>query len=153
MSDTTVLNGLVTLFKTLEEFDASSVVIDDFSILDGSRDRSPFLILETPDEFISTQQTRTPETIWEIPVTLFVKFTDWTESYQIFRETRFAVIDLMNGVSGERAAGLATPVNIRDIRNSTLIMPWYDPSLNAEQRIEALPLYLFQTIAFQTVEY
>lgn len=152
MSDTTIITGLVSLLKTIEWFDDSSVFVDDFSVLDASSRRAPLVIIETPDTFIATQQTMTPQIIWEIPVVLFVRFTDWAESYALFREVRWALIDLMNGTAGERAALQTNPVDIRDIKNDAPISGYYDPYISAEDRYQALPLYLFQPILFITTE-
>jgi hypothetical protein len=154
MTDTTIISGLITLFTSLESFGAQDVVVDDYSILDGTSHRSPFLLIETPSDFTATQATKIPTTIWDIPVTLFVRFTDWQESMEMFRQYRNELISLMNTGTGERAAGLTTgSITIDTIKGEGNIEGFYDVYLDEEQVKSALPIYLQQTIVFTAEEY
>lgn len=152
MTDTTIMNGLVSLLKTLQRFSKAEIVIDDYSILDETVHRSPYLILETPDDFESTQRTKIPVTVWNVPVTLFVRFTEWKDSLEEFRECRNELITLMNGTAGERSANQQS-TTIDTIKNIGKIQPFYDPYLSEEQVKVAMPLFLFQTFLFIAQEY
>ena len=107
MTDTNVMEALRVMLLGLDEFANGSVVIDDWSILDGSSAASPFIIIETPDSFVSRQDNRNPTTTWDIPVTLLVAFDDWQPTLAKFRTTRNAIIEKMNGFTGERSTGAA----------------------------------------------
>lgn len=148
MSEASVQAKLQAAFLTLDEYQPGDVVIDDFSVRDQSIFRSPYIIIETADEFNAVQDTLTPTTEWRIPVTLIVRFTDWIESLENFRTYRQNIIDLMNSDGNRSGDGL----NINRITPAAPITQYY-PTYREEIGGDEDPVFIEQIMLFYCEEF
>ena len=147
-----IIDSLITVFAEMEYFGDGDITKNDFSILDGPTSRAPYLIVKTPDHFRSTQQTLTPETVYDVILILFVRFTDWTESFNEFSKVRDAMIDKVNSLAGERSARQTVAITLDEFTEVTPILPYYDPLAdNSDETV--MPLYLFQQMTLGAKEY
>jgi len=138
--------GLQTLIQAMPEFLNASVTINDWSVLDGSAQASPFVIIENSDDFDARQQTVSPETDWYIPCWLVVTFTDWKPTLDILRDMRQALIGMLN-TDANRALSIPEGMIMNRIRSAIPITPMYDPY--QENPEESLPLFLYQRFVFE----
>ena len=99
--------GLQTQLRAVTGFTAADVVINDYSLLDESTDRTPIAIISNADAFDALQASgnRSSGTI-PLPVTIGVRFYDWQESLNAFRDIRQAIITYFEDTNGSRALGL-----------------------------------------------
>lgn len=156
MSEQTIHEAIQATIQSLSAFDDADVTINDWRILDGEIVRSPYVIIETSDDFESRQQSRTPNTIWTIRVWLFVQFSQssggWKESLDNFRTYRQNIIDEFNTVGTDRSPGGGS-VTADLIRSGTGILPYEDKYIPADLRNEALPLFLYQLLLMTVEEF
>lgn len=154
MSEATILSGLKTALLSMEEFASGEVVIDDWDLITkGETQASPFVILETSNEFVSRQDTQTPDTIWQIVLFLLVEYDGrWETSKAAFRTARQAIIDKINTSSVRSAGGLAG-VTIDEVRSNGPIGYYFEPQLDPDDIAYADPLYLVQEIILSAEEY
>jgi len=145
MSEKALQESLKTTLETLTGWDTVKVVINDWRILDGSTSAAPYAIIETADGFSSNQAAMIPVTNWQIPVTLFVAFKDWSEAYDRFRDLRQAVIDEI-----AKNAEFSTCYLVNVIRNDGLVGEWYDPYQN--QDTNPMPIFVTQRIVLEIEE-
>ena len=71
MSEVTIQAAVQDTLQAMAAFAAADIVINDWSILDSSTFAAPYVIIRTADSVTSRQDTMTPNTRWQIPVTLF----------------------------------------------------------------------------------
>lgn len=156
MSEQTIHEAVQITFQGLSAFDNADVTINDWRILDGEIVRSPYVIIETSDDFDSKQDTVTPNTQWEIRAWLFVQFSQtsggWKESLDNFRTYRQNIIDEFNVVGTNRSPGGGS-VTMKRIRNGTPILPYEDKYIPADMRSESLPLFLYQLLMMSVEEF
>lgn len=152
MSEKNIMEGIQKVIQALPEFDQTDVTINDWSILDGARSRSPFLVLYLSDDFDSRQDATTPVTDWNIKGDLYEPFLDWEESMNSFRDKRQAIIDKLN-LDDNRSAGGLDAVTIDRIRSGESIQYLFPFFLDPEQLRDSLPEYIKQTLIFEAQEY
>lgn len=142
--------GLQTCLRTLSAFASADVVINDWTILDGSSANAPFLIIENADEFDDRQQVKTPGTIWQEQVTLLERWTMWTDTLNNFRLHRQAILDAFDDASTNfRTAGGLSGVMINRIRSANAPGPVYHPDVDPALRPDMMPLFWGQTFIFE----
>jgi hypothetical protein len=82
---------------------------------------------------------------WQIPVTLFVRFTDWGETYNAMRDLRQAVI---NEIAANREFSTCYLVNV--VRSDTPIGEWYDPHIDSAAN--PMPVFVTQRLMLEIEE-
>ena len=146
MDEKTAQESLQTWLQGLSEFANADVVINDFSIFDGARDKGPFAIISNSDRWRSRQVGSVAEDTWPIPVFLLVPFTKDQETLNTFRDTRQVIINEINDNTGNR-----TPVpgaDISEVFPGTDVMEWFEEGTKPEE-FGTFPLYIFQVMLFQ----
>lgn len=142
-------NQLQTLNTT---FAKSSVVVNDWRILDSSNTKAPYIIIEGSSEFhVEDLQIGMNEIHRDVPVTIIVKFKDWKESLDQLVAIRQLIITMFSSMSSYAVSNESLNFAISGLKNEGPITGIYDHYL-AEER-EALPIFLAQTILVQLVEY
>ncbi len=153
MSEATVQAGLKTLILAMSEFSSGDVVINDWDVLDGEMAKSPFVIISEADNFIARRDTTTPNTKWEVKVTLYQEFKEnWKDAYNSFRTNRQALIDTMN-ITDNRSADGISGVTIDEIRAGSPLQIWVDPGTPQELQSRVMPLFISQELLFDVEEY
>lgn len=159
MSDTTIVNGMQTIIRTVQldgdnAFQNDSVVIDDWDYLDQSIVNEPFCNIETPALLSSRYELLTCETnTWLVRVTLVKPFVDWSITRPALRKLRTAVLDTFNSGDNRSIDGLDS-VFIEDIRDEfpDAFLEIYDRYVVPEQTEENLPIYLAIPVLFEVSE-
>jgi len=152
MSELSVQTGIQTALRSMSEFADGDVVINDWSILDEEMSNSPYVIISTADDFDSRQDVVTPENGWDILLFLYVRWTNWSDTMNDFRDYRQAIIDKINSDTVRSAGGLEG-VNIVRMYNGSAVEPYYDPYITPEQYDEAMPDFLWQVLVLETEEF
>lgn len=152
MSEYAIQQGIQDTLQAMTEFADASVVINDWSILDGPMTGAPYVIITDANNFTARQDTRTPNTKWEIVITLFEQFTDWPTTLNNLRARRQAIIDAFNASGTARSAGL-TAVTIDEIRAGSDITEWYDHYIPQGQLPESSPVCLSQVMILTAEEF
>jgi hypothetical protein len=145
MSEATLQQSLKRTLQALSGWQEVTVVINDWHILDGSLDNAPYALIETADSFTALQDRMIPVINWQIPVTLFVRFTDWGETYDFLRDLRQAVI---NEIATNREFATCYLVNV--IRSDTPIGEWYDPHIDSASN--PMPVFVTQRLMLEIEE-
>lgn len=153
MSEATIQSGIQTTLQAMSEFADADIVINEWGILDQAVTGAPYVIITNSDSVDSRQDTRTANTKWSIPITLYEAFTDWATSFNNFRTRRQAIIDAYNGTSTARSAGITSGVTIDRIRNDGDIGFYFDKTLSDEELRVAMPIFLYQTLILEAEEY
>lgn len=141
MSEKAIAAGVRAAIQSLAEFEDVDVVENDYSILDQSLQNAPYTIIGTSDEFISEQDVETPETSWELPLTLVEVFVDWPTTLGNIRDRRQAIIDKINSDDARSAGGLEA-VSINEIRSAGPLLPTYPPWLDRDLEPASDPIYI-----------
>lgn len=153
MTEATIQAGIQAVIQTMTEFANADVVINDYTIYDQSSSRAPYVLIQTADDFSSRQDVMTPETTYQIPVTLVERFTDWKETLDGLTTRRDAILTKFNAVGTARAANGIAALTVDDIRPAGPIAFVYDAYLPEEQRAEAMPVFVAQTLIFEATEF
>jgi hypothetical protein len=151
MSEATIQADLSReLLKLTAHFSAGDVVIEDYSVLDGSSAAAPFAIIESSDDFaqvgVETQWSLT----WQVSFTLLVRFIDWDTSRLAMRDLRQAVIDALTDTTHYSASSVTLAWGLRGIASGSGISEVYDRY--NENSAESLPVYLSQRIILEVEE-
>jgi hypothetical protein len=139
------------LLRMTSTFSSGDVVISDWSVLDGSSQNAPFVIIEVADGFnIDGLQTRQWENIINIPITLFVRFIDWDTSMLAFRDARQSVLDGLAATSHYQSASAKLAWGLLGISSDGGINSVEDHYV--ENQSESLPIYLSQRFILEVKE-
>ena len=144
MSEKTIQTALKTTLESLTDWHNVTVIINDWSILDGSLDHAPYALIETADSVTNQLDNMIPVTLWQIPVTLFCRFTDWQATYNQIRDLRQAVLDEV-AINEHFADWL---VNVA--RSEGPIGEWYDPHQNPANN--PAPVFVTQRLVLEVEE-
>ena len=128
MSETAIQSGLQAAFQAMARFSSADVVVNDWRILDGDITASPYLLIENADTMTSQQDTKTPVTIWDIPVTIYRQFADWKATMGDLRDDRQAVVDEINSSNVRSAGGLQVSINAVRSEGREDVYDIYNPS-------------------------
>ena len=101
------------------------------------------------DNFVSRQETRTPQTNYDIPVLLAIAFENWEDTLNDFVTLRQAVLDEFNSTSEANRCG--DGVHIPEIRSETPVDGIYDAFTDFTP--DSVPDFLGQVLIFVTEEY
>lgn len=153
MSEKLIEEGIQTILQAMADFADDDVTIEDWTILDGSTQNAPFVIIEISDDFVSRQDVPSEGDTWQIPVNLYTRFTDWATSKTSFRDTRQNIIDEFNSVGTNRSAGITTKMtDIQEIRGEGPIGYWYRKYEDDDEEPVSDPVFVHQVIIFETIE-
>jgi hypothetical protein len=134
--------GLQTKIQSLTAFTNDYVVINDYSLLDEKRTVEKIFIIENSDSPEALQSTGDRGYgSFTIPGTMAVRFDDWKESLNSFRDTRQEIFSLFNSTTGARSLGLSS-VTVDSVTTSGA--PNY---LNVNDAAQ-LPIWITQRINF-----
>lgn len=139
---TALKNELLTLSST---FAAGDVTINDTHILDGPPDNAPFAIVESADDFSLIRAETQWENTWEMPVSLFVLYTDSDDANNALTTLRDTVLAHLSNPANLSDTNIALKWGIQSVRPSGPIEVWYEAARAAEAEASetALPLPLF----------
>jgi hypothetical protein len=145
MSEKALQEALKTTLETLPGWNSNvTVIINDWHILDGSLDNAPYALIETADSVVAQLDQMIPVTDWQIPVTLFIRFVDWQETYDQLRDLRQSMLDEIAG--NEYFRGYL--VNV--VRTEGPIGEWYDPHQNPDTN--PAPVFVTQRLVLEVEE-
>jgi len=149
-----VIEGYQDIIQSLSSFADASVVINDWSVLDGKglEDKSPFFIFEASEDFTSRQDTKTPNTIWQVPGYLMVYYTGMKETLDNLMSHRQEIVDGFNDDDHRSANGIEA-VTCDVIRNITPLIYWYGEYVHPDDIEEAEPIFIGQGFVFETEEF
>lgn len=137
------------LLRLTSVFSSGDVTIGDWSVLDGSSLAAPFAIIEVAETFDATTEN-TWSTLWTIPFTLIIRFTDWDTSIIAVREARATVLTLLQDTTHYSAASTALAWGLQRIISASGIDAVYDRY--NENTAESIPVFLSQKITLQVLE-
>lgn len=153
MSEKALQEGIQDAIQAMTEFAAADVVINDWSLLDQSRENAPYVLIEDSDSFVSRQDSQTSTDRWDIPINLFEAFQQnaggWKPTLDNLRDRRQAIVDKMRDAF--RSPEGSTTIDV--IRNDSAIIPYYDQYLTEANMPEAIPVYIYQRIILECEEY
>ncbi len=151
MSEKQTQEFIQARLRELAVFADEDVVIDDWRPLDGSTVNLPYANIRTAGSFRQRQDTPSGvKTEWSIPVIVFVWFDDWHVSLPAMRDLRQAILDLFR--DDNRAIQPGKHHYVSEI-NGSEIASVFHPDTKADQRAEAMPLFLAQELTFLVEEY
>jgi len=151
MRETQVQSEVQAIFQAMDEFDDADVVISDWSILDRESVGAPYLNIENAVNIDSREDTAAEQCTYDLPVTVFERFTTWTETHNRLRITREAVINEMTGV--RRSANGLEGFTINRIRTDGPILEVMDKGLSREEAAVADPAFLAQRLLLACEEF
>lgn len=144
-----IQDGLQTLIQAMSQFANADVVINDWTVLDGSTLSAPYILITNADDFNSQQNVSSPETRWNIKIILVERFLDWKTSLNSFRQDRQALIDQLNSDDNRSANGI-TAFTIDVLRSNGPIIGGY---LTEEPERGETPIFLLQEMIAECEEY
>jgi hypothetical protein len=153
MTEATIQAGIQDVIQAMPEFAGADVVINDWGIFDQSSSHAPYVLIQSADEVTSRQDVKTAQTVYMIPVMLVERFTNWKETYDNFTTRRDAILTKFNAVGAARSANGIAATTVDVIRSEGPIGEVYPAYLEPEERAEALPEFVVQTLIFETEEY
>lgn len=150
MTEAARLTSIQSSLQSMDAFENAEVVINDNSVLDkDSSGYGNYAVVYSSDGFSSMQETKTPQTRWDIPVMIVVPFDDWKTSLDAFTTLRDAVLTEFNSTSEANRCGAG--VYISEIRADSPIEGIFDAFIDFDQ--DSVPDYLSQRMIFVTEEY
>ena len=149
-TEAVVLAALETSIQTLEAFNATDVVINDYAIFDDYAGNSPYVILTIADTFGSRMDTASDQNRWNIGLMLALEWQGGKTTLDSFGTHRQSIVDLFNTGSARSAGGIEG-LDISEIRSDGPILPRFMPYV--EDLREATPLFLFQEMIVVTEEF
>ena len=152
MSELTIRRGIAATLRAMTQFRDQDVTLNDWSVLDGSRDNAPYAIMGISDTIIARQDTKSGVTNYEIPVFLYDKWLDWELSMEAFSVVRQAIIDKFNAVGTARSAGGIEAVSVDVIRTAAPVGFDYGRYVEVNND-ESLPQFIVQELIFEVVDY
>lgn len=142
--------ALADVLRSMTYFEDNDVSINDWGVLDDEKVKAPFAIVQTADDFESTD-TYADTTRFVLVAYVFIEFVDWQTSLNEMRDVRQNVLTTMN--TGSNRALSIDSVRVERIFALSGVEPYYDPTLESSQIPYADPLYLFQATGFDTTQY
>jgi len=153
MTEAAIQLKIQASIQSMAAFEDAQVVINDNSILDAAGSgavAAVYAIIYTSDEFLSTQEAKTPDNTWQIPVMIIVAFVDWKTGLDAMTTIRDALLTEINSTTeaNRSAAGL----NITSVRSESPIEGIYDANVDFNDP-SSVPDFLSQRIIFVAEEY
>jgi hypothetical protein len=141
---------------TFSVFDKGDVYINDFTWLDAPNERAPYILIENAGEFDASLDTVSSSRIWNIPVTLIERFTDYPETLNGLRDHRQMILDELDKDPALRWVGrdgMERGGNVRRIRSNEPIEYLYDRSIPDNLASEATPIFASHRMTFEIEEF
>ena len=155
MSEKGIQEGIQTVIQGMDEFAYSDVTINDWTVLDESGSKAPYVVIEESDTFGGRQGALTADTNWEVVVNLYYYVADktWKAGLDGFRDTRQALLDKFNEVGNARTAGGLEATSIDEIRPLTPIGYVYHSDVDPDIDVGAMPIFVMQVLEFVVREF
>lgn len=153
-SEIAIMEGLADVVRTLVEFRDGSVVLFDQSVLDGPRDRSPYLIF-LPADVVRARDDNpaTARLSWEIKAVLFTRFDGWATALRTFSKARFSLLTAFDDGDDARSAGALANISVDEIRAGGPVGYRYLTYNPSTLEPEGLPIGIEQDIIFTVEDY
>jgi hypothetical protein len=137
--------ALQTQIQALDSFESGHVAINDYGLLDERRTVQRIFIIENSDspELLMVASNR-GDGPFTVPGTMAVRFDDWKDSLDDFRDTRQAIFNLFNNTTGARSLGLDS------VSVDTLTTAGAPNYLNVNDASQ-LPIWITQRINFNVI--
>jgi hypothetical protein len=148
MSELLVAEAIQDVLQGMSEFDDADVTISDWKVLDGSSMAAPFAIIKIAGDFGRMWRTKSAETTYNIPVEIYVKFTEWSTTLLAFRALRQAILDIF-----DTAPGVVAGFRVNSIRSGSGIGEVYEKYIDPALQGEAIPQMLMQVLMFNCEEF
>jgi hypothetical protein len=151
VSEKTLQESIQTeLLRLTSTFSTGDVVIDDWSVLDGPSSKAPYAIINASEEF-STDLIRSQwSTVWNIPVTLIVAFSDWGVTERALRDLRQTILDKLTNPDGFTSSNGVLAWGIQSVRSGGGFEGVYDRYV--ENPVEAIPVFLSHRVILNVQE-
>lgn len=145
MSESSLTTALQKELQTLTSvFSSTDVVINDWSILDGPSENSPYILIENSDQF-DTNNLQTDGTIlWRIPFWIINRFIDWKTSLPSFQSYRDSVLTHLSHPGDFLDSSAVLAWGVRGFQNDGDVVGIYDRYTQNDS--EALPVFHAQRI-------
>lgn len=145
MSESSLVSLLRTELRRLTTvFETNDVVINDWSILDGPSENSPYILIENSDQF-DTDNLQTEGTIlWRIPFWIINRFVDWKTSLSSFQSYRDSVLTHLAHPEDFLDESAVLSWGVRGFHNDGDVVGIYDRYTQNDS--EALPVFHAQRI-------
>lgn len=148
MSEATIQASIQDKLQAMADFADADVVIADWSILDGPISGAPYARIMPAENFELRQDNATVTVDWEIPVVLYVAFTDWADSYAALLTLRQNVLDAFTGDNSALGVVADEYAMMERIATGSPIIEHYLAYNKDTNQPEGLPVFLFQALAF-----
>lgn len=153
MIETTVQANIQIIIQGMSEFDDADVTINDWSLLDQSNSRAPYVIITNASNIDSRQDTSDEQVTYGLPLFLIERFVDWETSLNNFRARRQALFNKFTAAGTARSAGGLEGFTINRVRTEGPITEYYDRNIPAELIATSLPAFLMQEIVLECEEF
>ena len=155
MSEKGIQEGIQTVIQGMDEFAYSDVTINDWTVLDESGSKAPYIIIHESGQFISRQGAKSANTEWDISAWLYYYLADksWKDAMNGFRDTRQAILDEFNAVGTARSAGGLEGTSVDEIRAGTEIEFEFHRDVDPAIDTNAQPIFAIQEIVFSVREF
>lgn len=143
-----ILEAVQDIVQAVSAFDDTAVVINDWSILDGTRTDEPWALIESGGLTGATFEMNGDKRTWLIPVRIIKPFEgDWNATRAALCALR---VDILDTVSGNNAAlpsvgdgAYRSVENIADLNANEPVQPELTAAfMEALQTGDAIPDYL-----------
>ena len=150
MTEAARLTSIQSSLQSMSAFTNAQVVINNISILDeDASGYGNYAIVYSSDDFDSMQETKVPQTRWDVSVMIVVAFVDWETSLNAFTTLRDAVLAEFNSTSEANRCG--DGVYISTIRAESPIEGMFDAFIDFTP--DSVPDFISQRMIFVTEEY
>lgn len=138
------------LLRLSSTFSSGDVTIDDWSILDGSSQNAPFVIIETADDTTHVDIQSDESSTIQIPFWIFVRFLNWGSSAEALRDVKDTIISALRKVENYLPASSVLGWGLRTIRSGSPVGEYYNKY--DENLSENIPVFRTQLIILEVEE-
>lgn len=153
MNETAVQAAIAVTLRAMSDFSDDDVTINDWKILDQSSASAPYAIIENAVNINTEKETSDSQNSYDVPVNLFVAFTEWKATLDAFRNLREAVFAAFIATGTAMSANGLEGTTIRNIRTGGEIGFYFDRGLSAELQSVSMPAFVSQQILFRVEEF
>ena len=139
--------SLQTVIQGISGIDSDSVVINDWDVKNKSFDKSPYVIIETANDYdMDWQDAVCTTTRFVVPIVILVHFTGWKDAFDKMRDTRHDIVYTLS--NNPRMNG----AEIMAVNNTGRIIELYSPYISEDQIHESLPEFVSQQLSCVVVK-
>ncbi len=148
------MQALQTICQAADIFEPADVTLLDWDYTNKPKERSPWLVIDAPEEWSSRQDTASESNGMGLPAYLVVAFDkDWPTTMQALIEAIDSLLAHFNDNStNRRSLGGRSGTNLEEIRTAEPWYPDYESQEDAQDPL-AVPMYVVQPIIFEVVEF